>query len=201
MGVAGRTTELVSDGSTVGLERLATVLLCPLVIGFGAHIAVPLPPDGVPMTLQSLFVVLAAIGLGPGLGTLGLLLYLAMGALGAQFFAGGNAGLAVLIGQTGGYLIGFVLCQSVVGPIVRRRDGSLRGWGALIAAVLSANAVIFAVGVPWLWAVRALDDPTYGLVRAIHGGLVPFLPGLALKAALAVVIGRMILPHATRRLW
>jgi len=181
--------------------RVGGMLLATFLTGLGAQVAIPLPPDGVPMTLQSLVVVLAAIGLGPRLGTMSIALYLAMGMVGAGLFADGRAGLGHLAGQTGGYLIGFLACQPVVGPILRRRDGSLRGWGAFVLAVLAANAVIFALGVGWLWAVRHQADPGYTLERALLGGLVPFLPGLALKCAIAVVIGRLAAPWATSRIW
>lgn len=167
-----------------------------LLTAFGAHINVPLPPDGVPMTLQTLFVVLAALCLGPRAGALSMLLYIAAGAVGVPLFAEGEVGLAVILGQTGGYILGFVLCQPVVGLIVRRPDGLPRGWLALIAGVLAAHAVVFAVGVPWLAIVRG-----FALERAIEGGLIPFLPGMVVKSAIAVLIGLAVAPWCVRRVW
>lgn len=176
--------------------RVAGVTLFTLLTGFGAHLAIPLPPDGVPMTLQTLAVILAAMCLGPKLGIASMLGYLVVGFLGAGWFAGGNAGLEVLFGQTGGYLVGFVLCQPIVFRIIRRRDGSVRGWGAIALASLAGHAVIFAVGVPWLAVVRG-----FSLARAIEGGFVPFIPGLIVKTVLAVLIARWAIPRAARRLW
>ena len=167
-----------------------------LLTALGANVYVPLPPDGVPMTLQTLFVVLAAICLGPRAGAASMLLYVAAGAVGVPLFAQGEVGLAVILGQTGGYIVGFVLCQPVVGLIVRRPDGLPRGWLALIAGVLAAHAVVFAVGVPWLAIVRG-----FPLERAIEGGLVPFLPGMVVKSAIAVLIGLVVAPWCVRRVW
>ena len=167
-----------------------------LLTAFGAHINVPLPPDGVPMTLQTLFVVLAALCLGPRAGALSMLLYIAAGVVGVPLFAEGEVGLAVILGQTGGYILGFVLCQPAVGLIVRRPDGLPRGWLALIAGVLAAHAVVFAVGVPWLAIVRG-----FTLERAIEGGLIPFLPGMVVKSAIAVLIGLAVAPWCVRRVW
>lgn len=178
------------------LLRLVGVGFFTWFVSFGAQIAIPLPPDGVPMTLQTLAVVLAALCLGPRLGATSMLLYLVVGVAGAAVFAEGGAGAAAIFGQTGGYLVGFVLCQPVITSIIRRRDGSIRGWGALIVAVLAGHLVIFAVGVPWLAVVRG-----FGAWRAIEGGLLPFIPGLIVKAALAVVIGRLAVPWASRRIW
>jgi biotin transport system substrate-specific component len=119
-----------------------------------------------------------------------------MGVVGASVFAEGEKGAIAILGQTGGYLVGFVLCQPVVGWIVRRRDGAVRGWGALVLAVFAAEAVIFGVGVPWLAVVNG-----FGVERALEGGLYPFLPGAVVKGALAVVIGRVAVPWASERVW
>ena len=167
-----------------------------LLTAMGANVYVPMPPDGVPMTLQTLFVVLAALCLGPRAGTLSMVAYLAAGALGAAVFAERASGLGVLLGQSGGYLVGFVLCQPVVGLIVRRPDGLPRGWLALIIGVLVAHAVVFAVGVPWLAVVRE-----FSIGRAIEGGLMPFLPGMVVKGAIAVLIGMAVAPWCMRRVW
>ena len=172
------------------------MLLFTLLVGLGAQVAVPLPPDGVPMTLQTLFVVLAALCIGPKLGTGAMLLYIATGMIGAGVFAQGEAGLAVLAGQTGGYFVGFVACQPVIHALVKRPDGSVRGWLALVAAVLAGHLVIFAVGVPWLGFVRG-----FTVERALAGGFYPFVPWMLVKAALAVLIGLRVHPRAVRRLW
>lgn len=178
------------------LARFAAVVGAAWAVWLGAHIAIPLPPDGVPMTLQSLAVVITALTLRPSLGVAAMLFYIFVGALGAGAFAEGNKGIETVLGQTGGYLVGFVVCQPVVNAIVRRPGGEVRGWLALIAAVLAGNAVIFAIGVPWLAVVHG-----YGASRALEGGFYPFLPGLLLKCALAVLIGRKLAPWATRRVW
>lgn len=176
--------------------RLAGVLGFTLLTSLGAQVAIPLPPDGIPMTLQTLAVVLAAVGLGPRLGMASMGLYLVVGMVGAGVFADGRTGLGVLMGQTGGYLVGFVLCQPVIARIIRGRDGRIRGWGAFVLAMLAGHAVIFALGVPWLALVRG-----FALERAIRGGFVPFVPGLIVKTIAAVVIGRLAAPLASRRIW
>ncbi|TVQ62030.1 MAG: biotin transporter BioY [Phycisphaerales bacterium] len=176
--------------------RLLGVLTFPFLVGLGAQLAVPLPPDGVPMTLQTLAVVLAALCLGPRLGTVSMLLYVVVGTAGAAIFAGGEKGLGAIVGQTGGYLVGFVLCQPVIVAIIKRPDGSIRGWGAMTLAMLAGHAVIFAIGVPWLAIVNG-----FGLMRALEGGLYPFIPGAIVKTVAAVYIGKLAAPWASRRIW
>lgn len=178
------------------LEGLLAAALFALLTSLGAQIHVPLPPDGVPMTLQTLAVLCAALCIGPRWGLISMLMYLAIGIVGGAVFAEGSKGLGVLLGQTGGYLLGFVLCQPVVGRIARRPDGAVRGWLAMVAAVMAGNAIIFGLGVPWLAVTNG-----YGPARALEGGLYPFLPGLVVKTAGAVVIGRIAAPHAMRRIW
>ncbi len=194
--VADRAPEAVGDAGLIAALRAAGVLLFAWFTFLGAQVAIPLPPDGVPMTFQTLAVVLAALCLGPRLGMASMAVYLAAGIAGAAVFSGGGAGAAAIFGQTGGYLVGFLLCQPVITAIIRRRDGSIRGWGAMILAVLAGHLVIFAVGVPWLAAVRG-----FSLGRAIQGGFLPFIPGLIVKTALAVYLGRLAAPWASRRIW
>ncbi|MEZ6235855.1 MAG: biotin transporter BioY [Phycisphaerales bacterium] len=188
LGVSARVNPEVRALFEVGLFTLLT--------SFAAQIAVPLPPDGVPMTLHTLVVLLAALRLGPRLGAMSMVFYLAVGLAGAPVFSRGSAGLGVMLGQTGGYIVGFVLCQPVVHWIAVRRDGSVRGWLALVAAMTAAHAVVFAVGVPWLGVVRG-----FGAWRAIEGGLLPFVPGTIVKTVLAVLIGLWVAPLSVRRMW
>ena len=114
-----------------------------------------------------------------------------------------GAGMLTIFGQTGGYLIGFIACQPVIAGIVRRPDGGVRGWGAMAVAVLAGHAVIFLIGVPWLFIVRAIDPATQAisLAAAAYGGFVVFIPAMLLKSAIAVLIGRWAVPWASKNIW
>jgi len=186
----------------VTLLRVGGVALFPFLVALGAHVAFPLPPLGVPFSLQTLAVVLAALCLGPKRGMLAMAIYLVAGIIGVPLFGEGEAGMAVLLGQTGGYIVGFIAAQPVITRLVRRGDGGIRGWAGLALSVIAGHAVIFLVGVPWLYVVRSLDPEsavTWG--QALWGGMVIFLPGMVIKAALAVWIGRLAAPWAARRIW
>lgn len=200
--IAGAETE--AGELSAARERLALrtagLLLFPILTGLGAMVSVPLPPFGVPFTLQTLIVVMAALMLGPRLGAASMALYVVMGMIGVPLFADGEVGLQVILGQTGGYLLGFVVCQPVVTAIVRRRDKTIRGWGAMVLATVAAHAVIFGLGVPWLYVIRSTDDPITWQ-QAVMGGLVPFLPGMVVKCAVAVFLGKLAAPWASRRIW
>ena len=114
--------------------RIAAVPLFAILTALGAMVAVPLPPFGVPQTLQTLMVLLCALALGPRLGMASMLVYVIAGVVGVPLFAEGEAGFVTILGQTGGYLLGFVLCQPVAHAIIRRPDASVRGWGSVVVA-------------------------------------------------------------------
>lgn len=185
------------------LLRITSVPLMTLIIIAGSHIAIPTAPYGIPITLQTLGVLLCALALGPRLGFASVALYLVMGILGISVFGEGKAGLPVLLGQTGGYLLGFLFCQPIAHMIIRRDDGRIRGWLAIVIAGLAVHMTIFAFGVPWLHWIRGIDpeaDPiTWG--NAVYYGFVVFIPGMLLKTGIATVIAVWALPSVSRTLW
>jgi biotin transport system substrate-specific component len=145
-----------------------------------AQVSFRLPFTPVPITGQTLGVLLVGASLGPALGTASVGLYLLEGAIGLPFFAEGETGLTVLgaASATGGYLWGFVVAATVVGWLSRRGwDRSIR---SSIGAMFIGELIIYAVGVPWL--IGALHVP---LTRGLELGLYPFVIGDTLKLLLA----------------
>jgi biotin transport system substrate-specific component len=168
------------------LHNVILVVLFSLFIALSAQIAIPLPFTPVPLTMQTLTVLLTGMLLGSRLGTITLLAYLAEGLAGMPVFAGGNSawtassipGVPVILGPSAGYLIGFVFAAGLVG-FLAERGWDRRLWTTLLAMVLG-NLVIYAFGVGWL-------STFLGVGPAIALGMVPFLVGDAIKIALAVV--------------
>jgi biotin transport system substrate-specific component len=145
----------------------------------GANIYIPLTP--VPVTLQTLFVLLAGAAIGGRYGSLSQFLYVGMGVAGIPVFAGSLGGLAILTGPTGGYLVSFLFVPFVVGALLRRSQ-AVR-WQILAFSV--GTALIFAAGLLHLAVFY-----TSGLSGAIRVGLLPFLPGAIIKIAAATSIFR-----------
>jgi biotin transport system substrate-specific component len=127
--------------------------------------------------------------LGPRLGALAVLAYLAQGAMGLPVFAGTpekGVGMAYMLGTTGGYLLGFVAAAFVVGHLARRRwDRSVAG---TVAAMVIGNAVIYAFGLVWLGTIVGWDKPV------LAWGMTPFLLGDIAK----IVIAAALLPTLWR---
>ncbi|NQX95791.1 MAG: biotin transporter BioY [Erythrobacter sp.] len=183
--------------------RLASVPLMTLLIIICSHIAIPTAPIGIPITLQTLGVLLCSMALGPRLGFASVALYLLMGVFGVGVFGEGEAGLAVLLGSTGGYLLGFLFCQPVAHGIIRRPDKTVRGWFAIFVAGIAVHAVVFLFGVPWLHWVYSIDPKADPLSwwEAFYYGCVVFIPGMLIKTGIATVLGVLFLPSVAKRIW
>jgi biotin transport system substrate-specific component len=159
-----------------------------------AQASVHLPFTPVPITGQTLGVLLVGAALGPLYGPVSILLYLAQVAVGLPFLAtnaagGHDVGVAVLrsTAATGGYLWGFLAAAWVVGWLARA--GWDRSLGSSIGMFFIGEAVLYAVGVPWLTA--ALSIP---LTKGLAYGLTPFIIGDALK----LLVAAGLLPAAWR---
>lgn len=141
-----------------------------------AQIAVPLYP--VPITGQTLAVLLVGATLGAARGALSLALYAVLGIVGLPVFSDYGSGVHVILGPTGGYIVGFIVSAGLVGWL------SERAWERQILKALATFAagtlVVFAVGLPWLAVALGLD-----LMQTLNGGLFPFLIGGAIKALIA----------------
>jgi biotin transport system substrate-specific component len=172
--------EVVRDRRAIAAIGIASAALCTAL---GAYVCVPLPGTPVPMTLQTFFVLLSGVMLGRRLGTLSQLVYFVLGSAGLPLFARGGAGVATLLGPTGGYLFGFVAAAWLTGWVVSRSENAsvLRG----VMAMFIGMAVIYLFGATHLAVVWRL-----GVRGALVQGVVPFLPGDAVKAAAACAIWR-----------
>ena len=161
------------------IKMAALVVAGTLLIALAAQVSVPMFP--VPMTLQTLAIMLVGFTLGSRLGAVTLLAYLAEGAMGLPVFASGNAGLPYMMGPTGGFLLGFVAMAWIAGL------ASDRGWtGSLIATIavaLVASAVIYIPGLAWPAAMLGTDAASLWA-----SWTAPFLLGDAVKAVIAALI-------------
>jgi biotin transport system substrate-specific component len=158
------------------LTDVAVVIAGSLVIAACAQISVPLWP--VPVSGQTLAVLLVAGLLGAKRGTAAIVLYLTEGAAGLPFFASGRFGLAVITGPTGGYLLGFVLAAWIVGMLAD--SGVLRRPGVALLTMVGGHLVIYAAGLCWL-------SRFVGRGSLLGVGLMPFIAGDLLKSLLAAL--------------
>ena len=182
---------MVDDAhSTRVLVSIAGVVGFALLTAVGARVVIPLPGTPVPITLQTVFVLLAGVTLGPRLGVASMALYLLLGATGYHVFALGHWGLHTVVGATGGYLVGFLLAQPAIGSLTRPDQAS---WRRLALAAVAGNVIIFTVGLAWLWLWLGTTPS-----NALALGLWPFVPGMAVKLAIVLVAGMPLMKLAHR---
>jgi len=161
------------------LRDLTLIVLGTLFTAILAQVQIPLPFTPIPLTGQTFAVLLVAAALGSKRGVASMVLYLTLGALGLPFFAGGAHGFNVIIGATGGYLVGFIVSAYVIGLLAER--GLERSVRTSIIPFLVGTVIIYACGVTWLEIVLG------SFSKAITLGLVPFLIGDVIKLVAAAL--------------
>ena len=186
----------ISVGERISTRARDALLVAAgtLLIIVGARISFYLPWNPiVPVTAQTFSVLLTGAALGMRRGAVAVGLYLLLGAIGLPVFAydsdthryaSGVAEIAsidagrLVLGATGGYLVGFLLAGAVVGRLAEL--GWDRRLGGALAAMVVGNVLIYVVGLPWLAVAAGLS-----VGDTIQYGLTPFIPGDLLKLALA----------------
>lgn len=162
-----------------------------LIAVFAALLAVvsmpfAIPVGPVPITLQTLGVMLAPSLLGAKRGTLAVVTFLALVVAGLPLLPGGRAGFAVFADATGGYMIGWVFGALVIGLLAQQMMPRYRFWPGLAANILGGIGVIYLFGIPW--QALALDDALFATILSAT----VYLPGDLAKAALAAAIAAAV---------
>ncbi|RFU19871.1 biotin transporter BioY [Geodermatophilus marinus] len=146
-----------------------------------AQVSVPVPGSPVPITGQTLAVVLVAASLGPVLGVAVQVLYILSALVGLPFYSEASGGWDVVFGATGGYVLGFIPAAYLIGLAARR--GADRTPLKAVPLFVAGQAVIFAVGVPWLAVSTGMTAS-----QALDAGFYPFILGGLVKAAVAAAV-------------
>ncbi len=158
-------------------RRIAYAAAFAALLAVASYVSFAIPLTDVPFTLQVLVVLLAGFVLGPGLGALSVVLYIVLGAIGVPVFAGGAAGIGVVVGPLGGYIVSWVLAAALAGWLGQR------GLLLRLVAVVLGVAVIYLGGVTGLHIAQGVSWRNGVLVGAL-----PFLPFDLLKGVVAALI-------------
>ena len=180
---AAMAPRFADDRTLSVLAQIVLVLAGSALLAISAQIKIPLYP--VPVTGQTLVVLMIGMAYGSRLGAATLLAYLVEGGMGLPVFAGGGAGWATLAGPTGGYLIGFLVAAFILGLLAERGMG--RGPVSTALAMIVGTALIYVFGVTHL-------SGFIGFEKAVAAGLLPFLYGDALK----LIVAAGLMPLAWR---
>lgn len=149
-------------------------------------------PTAVPFTLQTFAVFFILMLLGGERGTISILIYILLGAIGVPVFAGFSGGIGILLGNTGGYILGFVfigLIYTLFTRVFKKKSIFIK-----IAALVIGLAICYAFGTIWFMHVYLRDSGEVGLLAVLGWCVFPFIIPDLIKMALAVVIAKRIEP-------
>ena len=168
------------DNKLFTVKNMCYVGLFTAVIAIMAQISIPMPL-GVPMTMQTFAITLAAIILGAKLSTISTLIYILLGAIGLPVLAGFSGGISKFVGPTGGFLISFPIMAFIIGYAVDHRSAFK---GAFVIGLIAGTVVNYIVGIA-MFCILTQSSVAVGFTACV----LPFIPTAIIKAILAALIG------------
>ena len=175
-------------------DLIITALFTSLT-AVSAFISVPLGP--IPVTLQTIFVVLSGLILGARLGALSQITYIILGLIGLPIFSGGTGGLTSIVSPTFGFLISFIAAAYVIGKFTEKNKSLPK----IICSVILGNLVIYIIGVPYFYFIFThYLGKSINFYEAFKYACLPFIPGDIIKATLAITLAKQLVPRLSRHL-
>jgi len=177
------------------VNKFALALGMAGLTGILAQVRLFLPWTPVPVTCQTFAVLLAGVALGKYWGGISQVIYVVLGVAGIPWFNGVTGGYSVLMGPTGGYLLGFILAALFIGYMVDRFSWS-KGFYQMLGIMMAANFIlIYGMGLIqlyiWFYLFKSVSP---GIAQLLNAGVVPFITGDIIKIISAALIGRAVLP-------
>lgn len=172
--------------SKITTKELVFTALMAVIIAVCSWISIP---TTVPFTLQTFGVFMAVGLLGGKKGTISVLVYILLGAVGVPVFAGFSSGIGVLLGTTGGYIVGFLISGLVYWAMTAAFGEKLP---IMIIAMVLGLLVCYAFGTAWFMIVYAKNTAPIGLMTALGWCVFPFIIPDCIKIALAVVLTKQL---------
>ena len=180
---------------TVDIARVAVVAALIAVLGLPGSFTLT---AGVPITAQTLGIMLAGALLGPLLGSVSVIVVLILVAIGMPLLAGGRGGIGVFVGPSAGYLLGWVIGTIVIGLIVHAGNRKPVLWRTATGIIIGGIVVVYACGIPIQSLITRLPLGETALLSLL------FIPGDLVKAVIAVTVIMVLVrayPRAFRRSW
>ena len=175
-----------SAGHMKTADMVLTGLMAALICIAGP-LSIPLPFTLVPISLTNLAIYIALFLVGWKRGTISYLVYLLLGFAGLPVFSKGQAGAAVLLGPTGGYLVGFIFIAVISGIMIEKYAGKVV---PSVVGIIIGLTITYLFGTVWFCFQAGV-----GFVEALGMCVFPFLPGDAVKIIIAVILGPMLRKH------
>lgn len=165
--------------SKISIQDICMIAIMAAITAVMAQISIPMPL-GVPMTMQTFAVTLAAVLLGSKRGGMAMLVYVLLGAIGVPVFAGFNGGIQNLVGPTGGFIISFPIMAYIIGLGVEMHKKK----GMFTLMLILGTISNYVIGV--IMFVVVMDS---SVMTALSACVIPFIPTAIIKAVVASVLG------------
>lgn len=173
----------------ISTKDMTLVAMFTGLTAIGAFISIPI--GEVPISMQSLFVILSGLILGAKLGALSQIIYIILGLIGLPIFANFTGGLQSIMKPSFGFIIGFVFAAYIVGKI----SESSRGTKTILIASFVGTIVIYLFGLPYMYyMLNIVMLKGLSFLTVIKIGCIIFLPGDILKALLSSLVAKQTLP-------
>jgi len=169
--------------SFVQVREIPFIGLFAALTAVCGYIEIPLPL--VPITAQTLAVMLAGSVLSPRPAFLSMVLFLLLGIVGLPVYAGGVSGIGIFFGPTGGFLMSWPIAVFVMAHLVKRLNPNFIS--IFLVNILGGIVIVYGIGVPYLARIAHLD-----LISALAVGALPFIPGDLIKAFISATIALSI---------
>ena len=184
--------ERIQDANTATKILMSFMMAC--FTGIMAQIIIPLPWTPVPITAQTFAVLCSGLFLGRKYGVLSQVIYIALGVAFIPWFGGMAGGLEVLLGSTGGFLIGFIIASYFVG-MISEKYAEARSFRKMALTIGIANfALIYIPGLAGLALFLSMQGTPVGIYDLLMMGLVPFIAGDIVKILGAASVSKVFLP-------
>ncbi|MCB2292202.1 biotin transporter BioY [Clostridium algoriphilum] len=175
-------------------DLIITALFTALT-AVGGIISIPLGP--VPITLQSLFVILSGLILGAKLGALSQITYVILGLIGLPVLAGGSGGLGSVVSPTFGFLMGYIVAAYVIGKLTEKN----KSLSKIIYSVILGSLGIYVIGVPYFYFIFTnYLGKSINFYAALKFACLPFIPGDVIKAIIAIILAKKLIPRLSKYL-
>ncbi len=184
--------ERIQDASTATKVIMSLIMAC--ITGIMAQIIIPLPWTPVPITAQTFAVLCSGLFLGKKYGCLSQIFYVVLGVAFIPWFGGMTGGIEVLLGSTGGFLIGFIIAAYFIG-LITEKYAHARSFTKMAVVIGVANfAIIYIPGLAGLALFLSSQGMAFGIYDLLMMGLIPFIAGDIVKILGAAALSKAFLP-------
>lgn len=177
---------MISHNSLSNTRNLVLCAMCAAITCILAPLSIPLA-GGVPVSLATFAVMLSGVLLGGPLGALSQLIYVLLAAVGLPVLAGWTGGLGIVLGMTGGYIIGYIPCAWLTGVIYKKYGETAKRPVKILSMILgmtAGNIALYVIGTAWFMFITEMT-----LKASLTACVIPFIPGNIIKMAAVIIIG------------